>query len=68
MQLINDWKRKFPRLWSVRLALLAAVMSSLEVGMNVYINGQPPMFATLAVVISMGSAISRVIAQPSLAD
>lgn len=66
MQLIHDWKHKFPRLWSVRLALLAAVMSSIEVGMNVYLNGHPPLFASMAVFISLSAAAARVVAQPKL--
>lgn len=66
MQLINDWKRQFPRLWSVRLALLAAVLSAAEVGINVYITGQPPMMALSAMLVSLGSAIARIVAQPSL--
>ena len=68
MQLIADWKRKFPRLWSVRLALLAAIMSSIEVGMNLYLTGQPPLMASAVALISLGSAIARVVAQPSLAE
>ncbi|MGV8294662.1 DUF7940 domain-containing protein, partial [Pseudomonas aeruginosa] len=34
MNLIQNWRRKFPRLWSVRLALVAAMLSAVEVAMN----------------------------------
>lgn len=66
MTFIDDWKRQFPKLWSVRLALLAAVLSALEVGFNVYATGQPPLIALSAMLVSLGSAIARVVAQPAL--
>ncbi|CUI64808.1 Uncharacterised protein [Achromobacter xylosoxidans] len=34
MMLIQNWRRKFPRLWSVRLVLIAAVLSAIEVAIN----------------------------------
>lgn len=67
MQLIEDWKRQFPKLWSVRLALLAAVLSGLEVGVTFYLTGKPPMIAAGAMLVSIAAAVSRVVAQPSLA-
>lgn len=66
MQLIENWKRHFPRFWSVRLALLAAVLSGLEVGVNTYVTGQPPVIALGSMVVSIGAALARVIAQPEL--
>lgn len=66
--LIDDWKRKWPKLWSVRFALLAAVASAVEVGVNLYANGTPPVMATLACLASLGAAVARVIAQPALHD
>jgi hypothetical protein len=66
MTLIEGWKEKFPKLWSVRFALLAAVMSSIEVGIGVYLNGKPPLFATLASVAAFGGALARIVVQPAL--
>lgn len=68
MQLINDWKRKFPKLWSVRLSLLAALMSSIEVALNVYLTGKAPVIVLAAGLISLGAAASRVVAQADLSD
>lgn len=68
MRLINDWKRKFPRLWSVRLAILAAVTSSIEVGFNLYLNGKPPVLATIATVIAISAAVARIVAQPAVGE
>lgn len=68
MHLINDWKRKFPKLWSVRLSLLAALMSSVEVALNIYLTGRPPLIVLAAGLISLGAAASRVVAQAELGD
>jgi hypothetical protein len=66
MKLIEGWKEKFPKLWSVRFALLAAVMSSIEVGISVFLTGKPPLFASLAALASFSAAVARIIAQPAL--
>lgn len=66
MAFIDDWKRQFPKLWSVRLALLAAVLSAFEVGFNLYATGSAPLIALSAMLVSLGSAIARVVAQPSV--
>lgn len=66
MRLINDWKQKFPKLWSVRLSLLAAMMSSIEVAMNVYLTGKAPVIVIAAGLVSLGAAAARVVAQAGL--
>lgn len=66
MNLIENWKAQFPKLWSVRLALLAALISALEVGYNLYLTGQPPLIALSAMLVSLGSAIARIVAQPTV--
>jgi len=64
--MIEDWKKQFPRLWSVRLALLAALLSAVEVAMNVWLTGKPPLIVLGACVVSLSAAIARVIAQPKV--
>ncbi|WP_454676679.1 DUF7940 domain-containing protein [Achromobacter marplatensis] len=66
MNLIRDWRRKFPRLWSVRLALLAALLSAVEVCMNLWLTGKPPLIVIGAGLFSLCAAIARVISQPRL--
>lgn len=68
MKFIDDWKRQFPKLWSVRLALLAALASSVETGFNLYATGTAPILVVGAALVSIGSAIARIVAQPSLTD
>lgn len=68
MPLIKDWKRKFPRLWSVRLALLAGVLSGIEAGFNLYATGSTPIIALGAMVVSLSAAVARIVAQPKLGE
>ncbi|MEN7529227.1 hypothetical protein [Cupriavidus sp. DL-D2] len=66
MQFIEDWKKQFPKLWSVRLSLLAGVMSSTEAGIELWLTGKPAMVAMLAALVSFAAAFARVVSQPDL--
>lgn len=66
MQLIEDWKKQFPKLWSVRLSLLAGVMSSAEAGIDLWLTGKPALIAILAALVAFGAAFARVVSQPDL--
>ncbi|CAB3664137.1 hypothetical protein LMG26696_03530 [Achromobacter pulmonis] len=68
MNLIDDWRRKFHRLWSVRLALIAAVLSAIEVAINWWLSGKPPLIVIGAGLFSLCAAVARVISQPRLND
>lgn len=68
MKLIDDWKRKWPKLWSVRLSLLAAAASGAEVAMTMWATGTAPILVLAAATVSIGAAISRIVAQPGLLD
>ncbi len=66
MQLIEDWKKQFPKLWSVRLSLLAGLLSSAEAGVDVWLTGKPSIIAIVAALVAFGATVARVIAQPDL--
>lgn len=68
MNLIQNWRRKFPRLWSVRLSLIAALLSAIEVALNLYLTGKPPLIVIGAGLFSLCAAIARVVSQPRLND
>lgn len=68
MNLIPEWKKLAPKLWSVRLALLAAFLAAVEVGFTMWLTGKPPILSLAAGVFSLGAAVARIIAQPSLKD
>jgi len=65
VNLIDDWQALAPRLWSIRLALLAAALGAMEVALPLFQTVIPPMwFGVASVVVGIGSAIARLIAQP----
>lgn len=71
MTLIDDAKTVLLKAWSVRLALLGAMFSALEVALPFFmpLNILPPStMAVLALLASTGAAISRVIAQPKMTE
>ncbi len=67
MELIEDAKTVLMKAWSVRLALLSAVLSAMEVALPFFTTFIPPhTMAILAVCTSAGAAIARVVAQPKM--
>ena len=67
MRLIDDAGRVWHRLWSVRLALLAAVLEGASVLLGYLLPPHPRMaLSLLAACVSAGAALARVIAQPQL--
>jgi hypothetical protein len=69
MNLIEGWKRKFPRLWSVRFALLSALLGAAELVLPLMQSEFPPrVFALLSFVTAIAAAVARIVAQPSLRE
>lgn len=66
MKLIDDAKKQFPKLWSVRLSLLASLIGALEVGYQTHLTGQPPLVALSMTLASLAAAVARVVAQPAV--
>lgn len=67
MRLIDDFGRVFPRLWSVRLAILAGLLSGLEVILPLFPELLPRgWFAIASFVVTLASIVARAIAQPSI--
>jgi hypothetical protein len=67
-RLIRDARRIWHRLWSVRLSLLSALLSTIETCMNYYATGQAPIFVIGAALVSIATAVSRLVSQDSLYD
>lgn len=66
MKLIDDVRnaRKF---WSIRLAVLSAVLSAIEVGLPLFSQVVPVgVFAGLSMLVAVASAVARTIKQESL--
>lgn len=68
MALLADWKRVALRAWSVKLALLSALLSAVEIGVQVLAVVRPtPWFAMAAALTSLAAALARIVAQPHTA-
>lgn len=69
--LIDDARRVWYKLWSLRLNLLAALLSSVEAVIHLAPDlfvaklGQGR-FALAALVVSLGAAFARIVKQPKL--
>lgn len=70
--LVEDWRRILRKAWSIKLVILAAIMSGLEVALgfaDASLLGMPRgVFAALAGVVSLLALPARLIAQRSMQD
>lgn len=67
MRLLWNWKQVLKKAWSIRFALISAVLSAMEFVIP-YVSPAEPngLFALAAGAVSLASALARIIAQPSL--
>lgn len=69
MRLVNDWKRIAKRAWSFRLTVLAAGLAGAEMALPYVSDLFPPhLFLALSMAVTVGAAVSRVVAQPKMHD
>lgn len=67
MTLIDDWHKVLRYGWSIRLILLAGLLSGLEVVLPYCSDTIPPkLFAGLSVLVTAGAFVARIIAQPKM--
>lgn len=63
--LVKDAKRVMRRAWSIRLAVLSALLSAADVALPYMAPEHPSRgFAAAAGVVALAAALSRVVAQP----
>lgn len=69
LPLIDDAGRVLRRAWSVRLGILAAVLSAAEVGLPYLLPNWPPrVAAAVASLVTLAALLARFIAQPRMHD
>lgn len=71
MKLIADWRRVLKRAWSVRLILLAGILSGLEVALPFIGDAcliPTGAFAALSVLVTMAAFAMRLISQKEFRD
>jgi membrane protein YdbS with pleckstrin-like domain len=66
LTLIEDAGRVWHKLWSVRLALVTALLSAAQAGWDAYTTGNSPIMAWVTFAIAVLTAVSRLVAQPSV--
>jgi hypothetical protein len=67
MTLIENWKAIWYKLWSIRLALLAAAFGVLELALPALQDTIPHgWFAALSVLSALWGAYARLVPQPKL--
>ncbi|SHE68686.1 hypothetical protein SAMN02745157_0712 [Kaistia soli DSM 19436] len=65
MKLVSDWRAVLKHAWSIRLILLAALFSGLEVALPIIGDEIPPrLFAMLTLIVVAGAFVARFVAQP----
>ncbi|MRN66530.1 putative membrane protein [Brucella sp. 10RB9215] len=71
MHLVSDWRRVLQKAWSVRLILLAGVLSGLEVVLP-FLGDNFPIpsgaFALLTFVVTMAAFVMRLVSQKVFRD
>ena len=65
--LLTNWRRVIRRAWSIRLVVLAGLLSGCEVVLPLFVDAIPRnVFAVLAILAAIGGVFARVIAQPQI--
>ena len=73
MNLVPNWRRVLKRAWSIRLMILAALLSGVEVilgfpDIEQRLDLQPGLFAGLSALVTAGALIARLLAQNGVTD
>lgn len=67
MKFIADWKHKAMKLWSIRLGLVAALLSGVEVILPLFVDAIPRgAFAIASFVTTAAAMVARLVSQPAL--
>ncbi|WP_029074422.1 hypothetical protein [Kaistia adipata] len=68
--LVNNWRAVLCRAWSIRLLLLAGVLSGVEVALPLIgIEVIPPrLFAVLSGIVAAAAFVARLLAQKGITD
>ncbi|ANL84688.1 hypothetical protein [Rhizobium phaseoli] len=71
MKFASDWKRVLQRAWSIRLMLIAGLLSGIEFAipyLDGYVDIPPRLFAALSGFTVAAAFVARLLAQKDVAD
>lgn len=67
MSLLPEWRWLLRRAWSIRLVVLAGLLSGCEVVLPLFVDTLPRnLFAVLSMLAAIGAGVARVMAQPKM--
>ncbi len=71
MRLVDNWRAVLRRAWSIRLILLAGLLSGIEVALPLVgdtLPIPPGIFAGLSFLFTAGAFVARFVAQKGVSD
>lgn len=69
MELLDDWKKILKKAWSIRLIVLAGLLSGCEIILPMYSESIPRgLFAILTMIVAIGAMVARVTVQKKLTN
>lgn len=67
MNLLPEWKWLVRKAWSIRLVVLAGLLSGCEVVLPLFVDTLPRnVFAVLSMLAAIGAGVARVMSQPKM--
>ncbi len=67
MKLLADWREILRKAWSIRLMIVAGLLSGVEVALPLFADALPRgIFAALSALIVMAALVARLLAQKNL--
>lgn len=69
MTLLNDWRHVLRKAWSIRLTIIAGLLSAMEVVLPLFMDTMPRgIFSVLTLVAVAGAFIARLTAQKEFSN
>lgn len=71
MRLVNNWRAVLTRAWSVRLLLLAGLLTGIEAALpflGELVPLSPGVLAAVSFLVVMGALVARLLAQKSIGE
>jgi hypothetical protein len=69
MKLANDWKYIIKKAWSIRLMIVAGILSGVEIIVPLFADNIPRnLFAGLSFLAVSGAFVARLVAQKDVPD
>lgn len=67
MRLIENWTKVLKKAWSIRLIVLAGLLSQVEVLLPMFSDSMPRgLFAGVSLLVTVAAVVARVVAQPKM--